>query len=113
MAGIHLQPPQQFNFKQPDGWSSWKHRFNQFRVASGLDQDPSAKQVSTLIYCMGEEAEVILVSTNITEEERKSYPIVCARNWILFSEFEEMLFLCKRDSTEDVNKKVNQQRNIF
>ena len=99
MAGIHLQPPQQFNFKQPDGWSSWKRRFNQFRVASGLDQDPSAKQVSTLIYCMGEEAEVILVSTNITE--------------VLFSEFEEMLFLSERDSTEDVNMKVNQQRNIF
>ena len=52
-ANIHLQPPELFNFKQPDNWSRWKRRFDQFRIASGLDKDPEEKQVSTLIYCMG------------------------------------------------------------
>ena len=31
------------------------------------------KQVNTLLYCLGEEVESVLISTNITEEERKDY----------------------------------------
>ena len=37
-----------------------------------MDQD-AKKQVSTLLYCLGEQAETVLVSTNITEEQRKVY----------------------------------------
>ena len=71
--GIRLQPPEPFNFRQPDDWSRWKRRFEQFRAASGLDAETALKQVSTLLYCMGEEADTVLSSTNITEEQRKSY----------------------------------------
>ena len=76
MAQIWLQPPEPFNFKQPDDWSRWKRRFEQFRLASGLDTDPAVKQVSTLLYCM---ADVVLTSTNITEEEKKVYETVCGK----------------------------------
>ena len=69
---ISLQPPEPFNFRQPDDWTRWKRRFEQFRTASGLDAETGLKQVSTLLYCMGEEADTILCSTNATEDERKN-----------------------------------------
>ena len=79
MAQLHLQPPEQFNFKKPDNWPRWTRRFEQFRVASGLAGDDAAKQISTLLYCLGEEAEAVLTSTNPTDEERQSYDAVIAK----------------------------------
>ena len=74
MAQIHFQPPDPLNFKSPEDWPRWKQQFDQFRVASGLfvllldSQSKQTKQVSTLLYCMGQEAETVLTSTNITNE---------------------------------------------
>ena len=76
---ICLQPPEPFNFKQPDDWPGWKRCFEQFRTASGLDGDPPLKQVNTLLYCLGEEADTVLSSTNVTEDERKEYTSVCRK----------------------------------
>ena len=76
MAQIRLQTPDAFNFKEPEEWPRWKRRFEQFRVASGLKGEDAEKQVSTLLYCLGEEAEAVLASTNITDEERKVYDTV-------------------------------------
>ena len=73
MAEIRLQPPQCFNFRNPDDWPRWKRRFQQFREASGLDVAAETKQVSTFLYCLGEEAEAVLASTNATADERKEY----------------------------------------
>jgi len=67
-ANIKLDPPQPFQFKKPDEWPRWRRRFEQFRVASGLAAQSEAQQVSMLLYCLGEEAEDVLTSTNITEE---------------------------------------------
>ena len=53
MSKVTLNPPEPFNFACPDDWSRWKRRFEQFRVASGLDSESGAKQVSMLLYCMG------------------------------------------------------------
>ena len=60
MASICLQPPSPFDFKTPDEWPRWKRRFEQFRLASDLADESDDRQVSTLLYCMGEEAEDIL-----------------------------------------------------
>ena len=76
MATIHLQPPEHFDFKSPDGWPKWKRRFEHFRAASGLSATSAAQQVSTLLYCLGEETDIVLLSTNITEEERGVYETV-------------------------------------
>ena len=74
MAGsIQLQPPQPFEFKKPDEWEKWKLRFEQFLVASGLEKEDDSRKVSTLLYCLGEEAEGVLSSTNISEESWKKY----------------------------------------
>jgi len=76
MQNIQLQPPEPFDFKSPDDWPRWKRRFEQFRLASGLDSEPDCKQVSTLMYCLGEDANSVLTSTNPTDDDRKKYDTV-------------------------------------
>ena len=40
-------------------------------MASGLSKEDEERQVSTLLYCLGEEADDVLTSMNIsTEKER-------------------------------------------
>ena len=43
-----------------------------------MDQD-AKKQVSTFLYCLGEQAETVLSSTSITEEQRKLYDAVIGK----------------------------------
>ena len=76
MASVPLQPPHQFNFRNPDDWPKWKRRFEQYRLASGLSGESDARQVSTLLYCLGEEAEDVLTSANASEEDRKKFDTV-------------------------------------
>ena len=76
MAGIRLQPPDSFDFKSPNEWLRWKRRFQQFRLASGLSGGDQERQVCTLLYSMGDEAEDILCSTNISADKRKVYNTV-------------------------------------
>ena len=73
MAQIQLPPPDRFNFRNPDDWPRWRRRFQQFREASGLSGETAAKQISTLLYCLGEEAESILASTNATADDRNDF----------------------------------------
>ena len=83
MAQLNLRPPEPFDFRNPDDWPRWKRRFQQFRVASGLTADDAEKQISTLLYCLGEQAEAVLSSTNASEEELKDYDAVVRK----FDEF--------------------------
>ena len=83
MAQLQLKPPGNFDFKQPDTWLKWKKRFEQFRVASDLASAEETRQVSTLLYCLGEDAEEILNSTNISEADKKKYNSVVQK----FDEF--------------------------
>ena len=64
MALIHFQPLDPLNLED---WLQWKHRFEKFCVTSKLLD--AAKQINTLLYAIGEETEMVLASTNITEEE--------------------------------------------
>ncbi len=77
MAHLRLQPPEPFNFRNPDDWPRWKRRFEQFREASSLTDD-SAKLI---LFCT-EEADAVLSSTNVTAEERAR---LFSRNSTLFS----------------------------
>ena len=79
MAGIHLKPPGQFDFSKPDEWPKWKKRFEQYRSASGLDAEADPRQVDTLLYCMGEEADTVLASTHISTEDQKKYDAVVGK----------------------------------
>ena len=70
---VSLQPPPTFNFSLLDEWPKWRRRFEQFRVASGLVKEDEERQVNTLLYCLGEDADDVLTSTNISDENRKKY----------------------------------------
>ena len=76
MALLQLKPPESLDFSHPEDWPKWKRRFEQFRCASGLHEQDDTKQISTLLYCLGEEAEEVLLSTNPTEDEKKAYDSV-------------------------------------
>ena len=92
MATIRLQPPESFDFKRPDEWPRWKKRFQQFRSASTLDQEAEDRQVNTLLYCMGEEAENILSSTGISDEDKKKYDKVVEKFDLYFAVRRNLLF---------------------
>ena len=46
-------------------------RFQQLCDVSSLSAKSEKRQVSTLLYCLGEDAGDVLVLTNVTEDERK------------------------------------------
>ena len=92
MAQLRLTPPEQFDFKSPDDWPRWKRRFKQFRIASGLSEEGNTKQVSTLLYCLGEESEAVLASTNATVDERKVYNTVMQKFDAFFGVRKNVIF---------------------
>ena len=94
MAGyqVSLQPPQPFPFDTPDEWPKWRRRFEQFCVASGLSKEDEERQVSTLLYCLGEEADDVLTSTNISAESRKKYDDVLAKFYTHFKVRKNIIF---------------------
>ena len=49
-------------------------------------------KVSTLLYCLGEEADNILASTNLTDEDRKKYSEVLAKFDGLFKVRKNVIF---------------------
>eukprot|EP00731_Ephydatia_muelleri_P020339 Em0013g66a len=71
MAQIRLEPPPPLDFTEADAWPRWKKRFEQFRVASGLCNEDESRQVSTLLYCLGEGAEEVLQATATSLEKAK------------------------------------------
>ena len=73
MASLNLRAPAAFNFSKPEEWRKWKIRFEQFRLASGLSAESEERQASSLMYCMGEDAEEVLATTSVTVEQKKEY----------------------------------------
>ena len=73
MATFTIAPPEPFLFSQPENWGKWIRRFNRFCKSSGMAEKPEPDQVNTLIYSMGDQAEDILLSSRLTEEEAKKY----------------------------------------
>ena len=76
MTEARVAPPEAFNFRRPEEWTRWKRRFDRYRSVSGLNTKDDAAQINTLIYCMGDDAEDILVSFSLSEEDAKKYGTV-------------------------------------
>ena len=79
MALFTITPPGAFTFSQPDNWSRWIRRFERFRQASGLQSKSQESQINTLIYTMGDQADDILLSFQLSEEDKKKYDIVLTK----------------------------------
>ena len=92
MASVPLQPPAKFNFSNPDEWPKWRRRFEQFRIASGMAGESEERQISTLLYCLGEEAEDVLTSTNISEADRGRYVQVLGKTDEFFKVRKKVIF---------------------
>jgi len=76
MASYQIAPPEKFDFSQPEQWPKWSRRFERFRQASGLTAKDQESQVNTLVYAMGDEADDILCSMGLSEEDKKNYDTV-------------------------------------
>uniref|UniRef100_T1IQ90 Uncharacterized protein n=1 Tax=Strigamia maritima TaxID=126957 RepID=T1IQ90_STRMM len=49
--------PEKFVFSDVSTWPQWRKRFMRYRDVANLDEKTDAKQVSGLLYCMGDKAE--------------------------------------------------------
>ena len=76
MATFQVTAPEPFNFSCPSDWVKWIRRYERFRIVSGIDKHSEATQVNSLIYSMGDQADNILRSFNLSEEDAKKYTTV-------------------------------------
>ena len=104
MAALQLKVPEPFDFKKPEEWPRWKKRFEQYRIASGLGEESDQRQISTLLYCLGEEADDVLSSTNITETQRRRYSDVLSKFDSFFHVTKNVIFERAR-----FNRRVQQE----
>ena len=91
-----LSVPAAFPFDTPDYWPKWKHCFEQYRLASGLLKESEERQVNTLLYCLSEEAEDILISTNISDDKRKQYDTVMEKFYRFFRVRKNVIIECAK-----------------
>ena len=63
-------PPKGFNCSKPEGWFSWIRRFENYRIASKLDLEDEKRQVSSLLYAMGEKADDIIDSFRLSDDDQ-------------------------------------------
>jgi len=104
MAALQLKVPEPFDFKKPEEWPRWKKRFEQYRIASGLGEESDQRQISTLLYCLGEEADDVLSSTNITETQRRRYSDVLSKFDSFFHVTKNVIFKRAR-----FNRRIQQE----
>ena len=72
-ATFQVSTPEPFNFSCQADWTKWRRRFERFRKVSGLETRGQEAQVNTLIYTMGDEADDILRSFGLSDEDSKEY----------------------------------------
>ena len=73
MAG-RFQPPDMMDFTNPAAWPQWKMRYERYAVVAKLSKEDKDIHVSTLIYCMGPQAEQIFNSFTFAAEGDKDDP---------------------------------------
>ena len=73
MATFQVAAPEPFNFSKPETWHKWIQRFDRFWSASGLEDKSGVTQMNSLIYSMGPEADDIVASFELNDENKKKY----------------------------------------
>ena len=77
MTTFQVNLPEKFDFSRPEEWLKWSRRFERFRQASGLQEEADEpKQINTLIYAMGDAADDIMKSFQLTAEQEKKCDMV-------------------------------------
>ena len=106
-----MTPPSKFSFKSSE-WTRWIRRFERFRIATELDKKEEAKQVNALIYTMGDEADDIITSFGLSEQEMKSYETVRNRFENHFIAY-EMLFSKEPSSMFEYKTKTKPSKTLL
>ncbi|XP_065176300.1 uncharacterized protein K02A2.6-like [Sycon ciliatum] len=79
MSSAKFPLPGAFDFSAPEAWPTWKARFERFRSLTKLDESDQPRQVDTLVYSMGPEADPIFESLNLSAEDKKKIaPVLSA-----------------------------------
>ena len=65
-----VSPPQEFSFRSED-WERWRNRWSRYLSCSGLTSQPDAVKIDTLIYTMGEQAEDLLLSFSLPQDNQE------------------------------------------
>ena len=71
-ATYHVLPSETLDFSLPEDWPKWSRRFERFRKTSGLNLKEEEMQLNTLLYSMGDAADNMLCSFQISVDV-KSY----------------------------------------
>ena len=103
---------EKFNFSQPQDWPKWIRRFEHFRQASGIASKSEESQVNTLVYSMGDKADDILQSFNLTEADQKKYSTVKDKFERYFVK-RGTLYLSVQNSTNVNKRKTNRWMNLL
>ena len=109
MASYQMPPHKNFSFSKPKEWSKWFCRFQRFCQASGLTDKSSENQVNTLVYTMGNVANIILSYFGLTDDEKKNYDMVVEKFERYFVKKRNVIFdtarfnQCKQEEGESVN----------
>jgi hypothetical protein len=69
---MEIPCPERFDY-DAEKWPAWKARFTRFRSATDPCTKSDARQISTLIYCMGDKAEDIFKSLQLSTEDADKY----------------------------------------
>ena len=72
------KPPNPLNFSEPN-WPKWKALYETFRLLTDLQHKRGEIQVASLKYCLGPEAEDVVKTFNLSEEDSKKYEVVIAK----------------------------------
>ena len=68
----------------------------------GLSKENEPRQVSALLYCMGEQSDSVLNSTNISNEDREKYASVMSKFHEYFKVRHNVIFE-ELDSTDEIS----------
>src|SRR6266576_885091 len=79
-SSFKVSPPEKFDFndEKSDAWPKWKRCFERFHKSTRLYTAPGEEQVNTLVYIMGEKAD-IFSSFNLSQEDEVDYGKVIAK----------------------------------
>ena len=79
VSQFQVPAPESFSFKHPKEWPKWIRRFERYYLASGLNKKSLEVQVNSLIYHTGDQADNVLLSFGLSNENKKKYDMVKAK----------------------------------
>ena len=74
MASNSITAPEPFDFKKPEEFEKWIKRFERYLTVTNTTSD--AGKINTLVYCLGPQAEDILSTLTLSDEDAKKYDTV-------------------------------------